>query len=267
MKKYTMIIRKNLRNIYLNIIGKFCKPSSHIHILNGHMIHFEHDNIEDGEYFAQLLSELNKTCEFINIEEAVNKIINHEKVSKPTIAFTFDDGFSDCYTQIAPQLEKYGVNAMFFINPNFISATENNNVKYIKNFVTNVTKSPYKRPMTWEQIIELKKRGFLFGAHTIDHYCINDDNTLELEHQIGDCRKIIEDKLGEECEYFAFPYGQMKHANYKSIEIACKHYKYVFSQDNHKYYFSFNGKVINRRHFEPFWPISHINYFINVKRK
>ena len=68
-----MIIRKKLRNIYLNIIGKLCTPSPYIHILNGHMIHFEHDNIKDGEYFAQLLSELNKTCEFINIEEAVNK--------------------------------------------------------------------------------------------------------------------------------------------------------------------------------------------------
>ena len=82
--------------------------------------------------------------------------------------------------------------------------------------------------MTWALIKDLQDRGFLFGAHTLDHYCINDNNIEELEHQIGDCRKVMEEKLGVPCEYFAFPYGRLEHANPKSIDIACKHYKYVF---------------------------------------
>lgn len=53
-------------------------------------------------------------------------IINQEPVDRCTIAFTFDDGWRDCYTQIAPQLEKYGINAAFFINPNFVDAAEAN---------------------------------------------------------------------------------------------------------------------------------------------
>jgi peptidoglycan/xylan/chitin deacetylase (PgdA/CDA1 family) len=73
--------------------------------------------------------------------------------------------------------------------------------------------------MTWSQIKELQQRGFLFGAHTIDHYCINNDNIKELEHQIGDCRRMIEEKLGVPCEYFAFPYGRLEHANPKSNAI------------------------------------------------
>lgn len=55
----------------------------------------------------------------------------------------------------------------------------------------NTTKSSDKHPMTWAQIKDLQDRGFLFGAHTLDHYCINDNNIEELEHQIGDCRKVI----------------------------------------------------------------------------
>lgn len=259
-------IRMICRLLFLSLIGTFKRPSSYVHILNGHMIDWKHDNDKDGEKFNKLLFELNKYCNFVNIEDAVQMILNKDKVQRPTIAFTFDDGWRDCYTQIAPQLEKYGVNAMFFINPNFIDAAENNDIAYIENFTINTTKSPGKHPMTWDQIIDLKKRGFKFGAHTLDHYCIADDNINELEHQIGDCRKVIEDKLGEPCDYFAFPYGRLEHANPKSIEIACKYYKYVFSQSDHKHFFSFNGRVINRRHFEPFWPIQHVFYFLSCKR-
>ena len=259
-------IRQIVRYIILSTIGIFKKPSPYVHILNGHMINWNHDDDRDGEYFAKLLSKMYKYCDFVNFEDAVKMIINNEKVTRPKVAFSFDDGWRDCYTQIAPQLEKYGVNAMFFINPNAIEATEKGDIKYLNNFTNNITKSPGKHLMNWSQVKDLQRRGFKFGAHTLDHYCINDNNITELEHQIGDCKSIIEDKLGESCEYFAFPYGRLEHANPISIDIACKYYKYVFSQSDHKHFFSFQGRVINRRHFEPFWPASHVKYFISCKR-
>lgn len=259
-------IRQFIRSIVLSVLGALKKPSPYVHILNGHMVDWNHDNDADGERFAKQLAELHKFCEFVNFEDAIRMIVNHEKVEHPTVAFTFDDGWRDCYTQIAPQLEKYGVNAMFFINPNFADAADNNDSAYIENFTVNTTKSPGKYPMTWAQIKNLQSRGFLFGAHTLDHYCINDDNVAELEHQIGDCLKVMEEKLGVLCEYFAFPYGRLEHANPASIEIACKHYKYVFSQSDHKHFFSYGGRVINRRHFEPFWPVSHVKFFLSCKR-
>lgn len=259
-------LRAWMRKTCLNILGAFSSPAPYVVILNGHMVDWEHDNDMDGERFYRLLAELHKYCDFVNFEDAVQMIVNHKKVERCSVAFSFDDGWRDCYTQIAPQLEKFGVNAMFFINPGFVDAADKNDVAYMDNFTVNTTKSPGKHPMTWSQIKELQQRGFLFGAHTIDHYCINDDNINELEHQIIDCRIIIEEKLGSTCEYFAFPYGRLEHANPKSIDIACSYYKYVFSQSDHEHYFSYGGKVINRRHFEPFWPASHVKYFLNCKR-
>lgn len=261
-----MTLRTNVRSMILSAIGSFKKPAPYVVILNGHMVNWHHDNEADGERFAKQLAELHKYCDFVNFEDAVRMIVSQEKVDRSTVAFTFDDGWRDCYTQIAPQLEKYGVNAMFFINPNFADAADNNDVAYIENFTVNTTKSPGKHPMTWAQIMELLDRGFLFGAHTLDHYCINDNNIEELEHQIGDCRKVMEERLGVPCEYFAFPYGRLEHANPKSIDIACKYYKYVFSQSDYRHFFSYGGKVINRRHFEPFWPVSHVKFFLNHKR-
>lgn len=261
-----MTCRSILRSMILSTFGTFCRPSKYVHILNGHMVDWHHDNDAEGERFAKQLAELHRYCKFVNFEDAVRMIVNKESVSEPTVAFSFDDGWRDCYTQIAPQLEEYGVNAMFFINPNLADAADNNDVTYIENFTNNTTKSPGKYPMSWAQIKELQSRGFLIGAHTLDHYCINDNNFTELEHQIGDCRKIIEERLGAPCEYFAFPYGRLEHANPLSIDIACKYYKFVFSQSDHRHYFSYGGRVINRRHFEPFWPVSHVMYFLSTKR-
>ncbi len=266
MNKLYFSLRQFLRYIFLSILGTLKRPSKCVHLLNGHMVDWHHDNEDDGERFGRLLERLHKYCDFVNFEDAVNMIIEGQQVSRPTLAFSFDDGWRDCYTQIAPQLEKYGVNAMFFINPNFVDAADSNDVAYIKHFTETTTKSPGKYPMMWYQIKDLQKRGFTFGAHTLDHYCINDNNIDELKHQIVDCRKVMEERLGIECDYFAFPYGRLEHANQKSIEIACQTYKYVFSQSDHKHFFSYNGKVINRRHFEPFWPANHVFYFLSAKR-
>lgn len=259
-------VRSGLRTLYLSLIGHFVTPYPCVVILSGHMIDWDHDSNEDGLRFYNLLLKLKEKCDFVNIEDAVSLITRNVKVKKSTIAFAFDDGWRDCYTQIAPQLERFGINAAFFINPNFVEALENDNWEYIDNFTNNVTRSPGKLPMTWEQIKDLHRRGFVIGAHTLDHYCINSDDVSELYHQIIDCKYVIERMLGTQCEYFAFPYGQLEHANQKSIKIACDAYQYVFSQGDYKHYYSYDGKVINRRHFEPFWPFSHVKYFISKRR-
>lgn len=260
-----MTARSIVRNTILDILGSFSKPSSYIHILNGHMISRGDGTEADRNKFERLLTHLSSECDFVNIEDAITMIVNHQTVDRPTIAFTFDDGFEDCYTHIAPALEKFGINAMFFINPGFADAA-NHNEEYIKHFTEITTESPGKRPMSWKQIKELQQRGFKFGAHTIDHYMINDNNQEELEHQIADCKKMIEEQLQTPCDYFAFPYGRLEHANPLSIDIACQCYKYVFSQSDHRHFFSYNGKVINRRHFEAWWPLKHVKYFISCKR-
>lgn len=138
----------------------------------------------------------------------------------------------------------------FFINPNFVDGDD----VYIQNFTNNIVLTPGKIPMRWAEIRDLQSRGHVIGAHTMDHYMINDNDLAELDKQIGCCKSVIEHKLSTPCEYFAFPYGRLEHANQSSIDIACKYYKYVFSQSDYKHYFSFGGRVINRRHFEPFGP-------------
>lgn len=252
------VLRTWLRARVLDVLGAFSTPQPGIHILNGHRI----EKSDDADAFRKMLTELSKTVTFIRIEDAVRMIIERQCPSKPLVAFTFDDGFMDNYDVFAPILEEFGTNALFFINPNYVEGNE----EYIQNFDDNVVMTPDKRPMRWNQICELSKRGHIIGAHTMDHYMVNSDDKRILEYQINTCKEVIENNTGVPCDYFAFPYGKLTQANDLSISIACQKYKYVFSQSDYKHYNSFSGKVINRRHFEPFWPIAHVKYFLSCKK-
>lgn len=252
------VLRTWLRARVLDVLGAFSTPQPGIHILNGHRI----EKSDDADAFRKMLTELSKTVTFIRIEDAVRMIIERQCPSKPLIAFTFDDGFIDNYDVFAPILEEFGTNALFFINPNYVEGNE----EYIQNFDDNVVMTPDKCPMRWNQICELSRRGHIIGAHTMDHYMVNSNDKRILEYQINTCKEVIENYTGVPCDYFAFPYGKLTQANDLSISIACQKYKFVFSQSDYKHYYSFGGKVINRRHFEPFWPIAHVKYFLSCKK-
>lgn len=252
-------IRAAARHTILSLIGSIKKPAPGIHILNGHIVAPENANMQ---IFIKQLSLLQKAgVRLISFEDAVRKIMQHETPNEPLVAFTFDDGFEEHATMIAPALEHFGINAAFFINPEFIDGDH----EYISKFCSAIVKTPPRRPMTWEMIQNLKAKGHTIGAHTMSHYLINSTDLKKLEYEIGECKKAIKERL-KECEHFAIPFGRMDCISPEALEIARKHYKHIYLQDNYKKYFSFNNQVINRRHFEPYWPIEHIIYFISKKK-
>ena len=235
-------------------------PKPGIHILNGHFLSLD-DQKSNDLFYSQLKMLLLKGVKYIDFDRAVESIKEKRIPSdKCFVAFTFDDGFEECFTKIRPVLNDSGIKAGFFINPNFINGDE----EYQKNFKKNIVNTD-KQPMNWNQIKILFDEGHVIGAHTMDHIRLDIVNKETLEYQIGESKNIIVNKLGDKCDYFAFPYGNLKHISDMGIEIARRYFKYVFSQNNYRCYFSFNGKVINRRHFECDWPYKHVLYFLKEK--
>lgn len=251
-------VRTAIRAQVLNVLSLNAHPAPGIHILNGHRICKE----AEPDTFRRLLDRLARQVEFIRVEEAVAMIERHEQPDRPYVAFTFDDGFSECADIFAPVLEEYGVNALFFVNPNYVEGDDD----YISHFNHDTVQTAGKRPMRWDTLKNLADRGHIIGAHTMDHYMIVTDDCDILRHQIVDCRRVIEEHIGNVCDYFAFPYGRLSQASETAIDIATSTYAHVFSQSDYKHYFSFDGRVINRRHFEPFWPTGHVRYFLSCNK-
>lgn len=260
MSNFYSIVRKELRDMFLSCIGSISHPAPGIHILNGHRTESEN---ESPDVFRHVLKHLSECAQLTKIENAVRLINNRTIINEPIVAFTFDDGFTECYTHFAPALEEFGINGLFFVNPNYVEGDDD----YIENFDNHIVMTPGKIPMRWEHLIDLQRRGHIIGAHTMNHFMIASDNLQKLKYEIVNCKSAIEKHIDSPCDYFAFPYGKLSQASPQSIQIACDNYKYVFSQSDYKHYYSFDGKVINRRHFEPFWPISHIDYFLSCHKR
>lgn len=264
MSRMKTKIRSVLREVALDVCSINSKPSPGVHLLNSHVLSLEEKL--DSNYFDNQLKALSKYSTIIPFQEAIELIKSRKDCKHSLIAFSFDDGFAECYSHIAPVLEKYNGYAGFFICPNFIDADEN----YISSFLKNDVHQPlYKSPMSWIEIKKLHEKGHLIGAHTMDHKRVIDINSKEkLDYQIGACKKKIEDKINNDCTSFAFTYGIIgKDFNLSHVEIAEEYYENIFSASNYQNYYSYNNRVMNRRGCEPYWKTQHINYFLSKEIK
>lgn len=68
-------------------------------------------------------------------------------------------------------------------------------------------------PLTWAEAREMQESGYVsFGAHTMHHPILAylADST-EIAYQIGECRSVLEQQLGQPIRTFAYPVGQLQH--------------------------------------------------------
>ncbi|MBS1782409.1 MAG: polysaccharide deacetylase family protein [Bacteroidetes bacterium] len=250
--------RRLLRHLALDVLSLKGNITTGVHLLNGHYIGV---NNLPTSLFASLLNQIKNEAQLINFDEAT-KLIASGKIPKKEklVAFTFDDGFEECFLKIRPVLNQEGLKAGFFINTGFIDGNNN----YKKEFLqTKVMLPTTKEPMTWEHIITLRAEGHIIGAHTIDHVRLVGKSHENLFHQIVGCKNRIEEKLEQPCDYFAYPYGQLGDIEREGRKIASQYFLYNFTQSNSKEYYSFKDyPFINRRHFEGNWKFNHVKYFL-----
>lgn len=255
-------MRALIRNIYLQVAGFFKKPAAGIHIINAHYVTPFATTPGDAAVFEDFVRYLSKKTKLVTVQEATERIIRKDFPTKEAwVAFTFDDGFSECHDIIAPILEKYGTNGAFFINAHYAGSGESYQAGYNERVNTFT-----KKPMDWEQIQSLHQRGHVIGSHTLDHVNLAETTKEALDLQLSENKRILEEKLGYQCDYFAWTYGRLEHFPDEALDAASRLHPYIFSGTDYKHYFSRNGKVINRRHIEPFWPKQHIDYFLSVNK-
>lgn len=118
-----------------------------------------------------------------------------EPLPRKAVMITIDDGYKSAKTIAAPLLLKYGFPAIFFIYTDFIGGG--------------------RHALTWNELKELKALGFDVEGHSKTHNNLavppaNESPTeraARLEAETIGTKQLMEQRIGAQVRYFAYPYG------------------------------------------------------------
>lgn len=162
------------------------------------------------ELFRSYCRHFKKYFDVVSLDDLVDDIRQNRNVGGK-LAITFDDGYRDNYTFAALELERAGLPATFFVTAKFISS------QTVPWWEEDSDIAP--EWMTWDEIIDLDRRGFTIGAHTVGHANLRKCSEDDAREEIGGSKRIIEDKLQHSISHFAFPYGGREHISERAREI------------------------------------------------
>jgi peptidoglycan/xylan/chitin deacetylase (PgdA/CDA1 family) len=115
-----------------------------------------------------------------------------------TVSVTFDDGFSDNFTDAFPVLQRFGIPATIFLAHDTLGA--DNRWMHTRGY-------PRRQMLDWSQIARMQSAGISFGSHTLSHPRLSTLDRTAADVEIRGAKTALEDKLGRSVDHFAYPYG------------------------------------------------------------
>ncbi|MBI4843151.1 MAG: polysaccharide deacetylase family protein [Nitrospirae bacterium] len=163
--------------------------------------------------FESHISYLAKNFNVVTVDKIVELFRKGERPARDTAAVTFDDGFKDNYTFAYPVLKKYNIPASVFVAADYVG----------RDF-----------GLGEDEIREMNRGGVTFGAHTISHPVLSGLSREDAFREINGSKRALEDILGKEVSYFAYPYGKRgRDFNDDSIDIVREcGFRAAFATDN-----------------------------------
>src|SRR6266568_4154141 len=75
-------------------------------------------------------------------------------------------------------------------------------------------------PLTWAQVREMEESGIVsFGAHTMHHPILGYmADPAEVQQEVGECRRVLEQQLGHAVRTFAYPVGKLEHISEEGLQ-------------------------------------------------
>jgi len=130
----------------------------------------------------------------ISMSELVAGLTSGVLPPKPVV-ITIDDGYKSTYTLAYPILKKYHFPAILFIYTDFIEKNSHS--------------------LNWGEIREMVKNNIEIGSHTISHCNLiklkeketNESYLNRIRREIFLSKEILENEIGKEVQFFAYPYG------------------------------------------------------------
>ena len=151
--------------------------------------------------FRKQLDYLAGKYRFVPLSELVTVRTKGLKPKEQLAVITFDDGYSDNFLYACPILKEFGFTATFFLTAGYIG-TDKLLPRDEKR--GNIEKD---RLLTWPEVSEMKKAGFTFGSHSLNHTNLASNDPEQVWKEIAESKKILETHLLEPTVLFCYPFG------------------------------------------------------------
>ena len=154
--------------------------------------------VSSEEFDTQIKYLSEKKYRFITLFE-LEKAIKAKKVPDKALVLTFDDGYSDNYSQALPILKKYNAVGTFFIITSKMDTGEY---------------------MTKDQVRELYKAGNEIGSHTLTHPSLDKLKGSALAKELSQSKTEIETLTGNPVVSLCYPSGKYNDETVKAATDA-----------------------------------------------
>ena len=74
------------------------------------------------------------------------------------------------------------------------------------------------RCLSWDEVKAMRDGGMHFGSHGCSHSSLVKLSDTEIEKEILDSKRILEEQLSEDCIFFALPFGSQLDFNQRIIK-------------------------------------------------
>lgn len=115
------------------------------------------------------------------------------------VALTFDDGYGDAATAVAPLLAREGFVGTFYVSTGHVGAAGH---------------------LTQTQIRALAQAGNEIGAHTVSHPDLTTASSEQLRSEVRDSRAALERWIGRPVASFAYPAGRWNERVREAVRAA-----------------------------------------------
>jgi len=135
----------------------------------------------------------------ISLEQLITCIRENQPFPDKSVAITFDDGFKNIYQTAYPILKKFGLKATVFLVPGCVSRSSewNAHVEGLRSIDL----------INWDEAKEMSENNIDFGSHTVHHRDLSKVPLSMAREEIIKSRLIIQQHIGKDVPFFAYPYG------------------------------------------------------------
>ena len=187
-------------------VGRWTAPRTPARsvVLCYHSVSAENSSLATSpDLFERHLRWLKEHCRVVSFRSIFDTLMAEEG-ERAAVAITFDDGYANNYERAFPLLRKYELPATFFLTAGLLEK-QPGVVERLR--VRTREGEQDVRPLTWPQVLEMRRDGMEIGAHSLTHCRLARLNREGMEVELKRSKQIIEQHLGEPVTLMSYPYG------------------------------------------------------------